>query len=72
MEKYIVDRFEEEYLILEKETGETIDVPKEEIPDAQKGDVVVFKNGKYTVNKEETEARKKIIAEKLRKLFEKK
>lgn len=72
MEKYIVDRFEEGYLVLEKETGETIDVPKEEIPDAQKGDVVIFENGKYTVNKEETIARKKIIAEKLRKLFEKK
>ncbi len=72
MEKYIVDRFEEEYLVLERETGETIDVPKEEIPNAKKGDVVIFKNGKYTVDKEETEARKKIIAEKLRKLFEKK
>lgn len=72
MEKYIVDRFEEGYLVLEKETGETIDVLKEEIPDAQKGDVVIFENGKYTVNKEETIARKKIIAEKLRKLFEKK
>ena len=72
MEKYIVDRFEEEYLVLEKETGETIDIPKEEIPDVQKGDVVIFKNGKYTVDREETEARKKIIAEKLRKLFEKK
>ena len=72
MEKYIVDRFEEEYLVLEKETGETIDIPKEEIPDAQKGDVVIFKNGKYTVDREETVARKKIIAEKLRKLFEKK
>ena len=37
MERYIVDRFEEEYLVLEKETGETIDIPKEEIPDVQKG-----------------------------------
>ncbi len=72
MERYIVDRLEEEYLVLEKETGEIIDVQKEEIPDAKKGDVVIFENEKYTVNKEETEARKKIIAEKLRKLFEKK
>lgn len=72
MEKYIVDRFEEEYLVLEKETGETLDVLKKEISDAQKGDVVIFENGKYTVDREETEARKKIIAEKLRKLFEKK
>ena len=72
MEKYIVDRFEEEYLVLEKETGETLDVLKKEIPDVQKGDVVIFENGKYTVDREKTEARKKIIAEKLRKLFEKK
>lgn len=72
MEKYIVDRFEEEYLILEKETGETLDVLKKEIANAKKGDVVIFENGKYTVDREETELRKKIIAEKLRKLFEKK
>ena len=72
MEKYIVDRFEEEYLVLEKETGETLDVLKKEIPDAKKGDVVIFENGKYTVDIEETQVRKKIIAEKLRKLFVKK
>ena len=72
MEKYIVDRFEEEYLVLEKETGETLDVLKKEIPDAKKGDVVIFENGKYTVDREETKVRKKIIAEKLRKLFVKK
>lgn len=71
MEKYIVDRFEEEYMVLEKETGETLDVLKKEIPDAQKDDVVIFENGKYTVDREQTEARRKIIAEKLRKLFEK-
>ena len=64
MEKYSVDRFEEEYLVLEKETGETLDVLKKEIPDAKKDDVVIFENGKYTVDREETEARKKIIAEK--------
>ena len=72
MEKYIIDRFEEEYLVLEKETGEIKDVLKDEIPDAKEGDVVIFENGKYTVDKEETEKRKKIIAEKLRKLFENK
>lgn len=72
MEKYIIDRFEEEYLILEKETGETLDVLKREIPNAKKGDVVIFENGKYIVDREETDTRKKIIAEKLRKLFEKK
>lgn len=72
MGKYIVDRFEEEYLVLENETGETIDVLKREIPNVKKGDVIIFENGKYTVDGEETEARKKIIAEKLRKLFEKK
>lgn len=72
MGKYVVDRFEEEYLVLEKETGETLEVLKKEIPDAQKGDVVIFENGKYTVDREQTETRRKIIAEKVRKLFEKK
>ena len=40
MEKYIIDRFEGEFAVLEKEDGGTIDVPKTQIPDAKEGDVV--------------------------------
>ena len=72
MEKFIVDRFEEEYAVLEKETLETVDVLRTELPDAKEGDVLIYENGVYTVDCEETQKRKEFIQEKLRKLFEKK
>ena len=71
MEKYIIDRFEEEYAVLEREDGKILNILKSSLPDAKKGDVIIFENSIYTVDKEETERRKKIIAEKKRgKLFE--
>ena len=70
MEKYIIDRFEEEYAVLEREDGKILNILKSSLPDAKKGDVIIFENGIYTVDREETERRKKIIAEKVRKLFE--
>ena len=71
MEKYIVDRFEGDFAVLEKETGGTIDVPKKDILDAKEGDVLILENGIYKVSLEETKRRKELIAEKMRKLFEK-
>ena len=69
MEKYIVDRFEENFAVLEKEAGGTVDVPVSELPPLSEGDVVFFENGTYHKDSEETEKRKKMIAEKMRKLF---
>lgn len=71
MEKFIIDRFEEEYAVLQKESLETVDVLKTELPDAKEGDVVVYENGVYSVDYKETQKRKEFIQEKLRKLFEK-
>ena len=71
MEKYIIDRFEGDFAVLEKESGGTIDVSKKDIPDAKEGDVLILENGIYKVSLEETQRRKELIAEKLRKLFEK-
>ena len=71
MEKYIVDRFEEGYAVLEKESGGTVDVSCDKLPKVKEGDVLSFENGVYTVDVEETEKRKALISEKLRKLFEK-
>ena len=68
MERYIVDRFEGEYAVLEREDGSTIDVLKEIVSGAE-GDVVVFKDGEYCADKEETLARRRMIEEKMRKLF---
>lgn len=69
MEKYIIDRFEEEYAVLESEDGITKDVLRSAIADCAEGDVVIEENGIYRVDKEKTEQRKHIIAEKMRKLF---
>ena len=71
MEKYIVDRFEGDFAVLEKEIGETVDVCKELLPYAKEGDVLIFENGVYRVDNEETQKRKAMIEEKFRKLFEK-
>ena len=68
--KYIIDRFEGEFAVLEKEEGGTFDVPKTQIKDAKEGDVVLFDDGVYIIDAEETEKRKAMIEEKMRKLFE--
>lgn len=72
VEEYIIDRFEEQFAVLEKKDGGTVDIPKNYIPDANEGDVVILENGVYRVDKTKTLERKEIIAKKMRKLFEKK
>lgn len=71
MEKYIIDRFEGDYAVLEREKGGTIDVLKSDLPEAREGDVILLENGFYRVDKEDTLRRQELIAEKMRKLFEK-
>lgn len=71
MERYIIDRFEGDYAVLEMESGGTIDVLKADLPEVAEGDVIIFENGFYRVCKEETLKRRELIAEKMRKLFEK-
>ena len=72
MGKYIVDRFEEDFIVLEKETGGSIDIKRELLPDAKIGDVLTEENGVFLIDEEETLERKKRISEKMNKLFEKK
>ena len=72
MKKYIVDRFQEDYIVLEKESGGSIDIKRELLPHVQRGDVLTEENGVFSVNEQETLERKKRISEKMNKLFEKK
>lgn len=72
MEKYIIDRFEGEFAVLERESGGTIDIARTSLPDANEGDVVILENGSYRVDRSETDKRKELIAQKMRKLFENK
>ena len=70
MKKYILDRFEENFAVLEMPDGGTVDVEKNLLPNAKKGDVVIFENGVYRVDEKLTLERKAIISEKMKKLFE--
>ena len=69
MEKYILDRFEENFAVLEKKSGGTIDVNIDLIENAKEGDVIVEKDGKYFVDEKATLERKALMEEKRKRLF---
>lgn len=71
MEKYIVDRFEENFVVLEREKGGTFDVDKSLLTGAKKGDIVIKKGGTYVIDNEETQKRRSVIMEKIRRLSDK-
>ena len=61
-EKYIVDRFEENYAVIETKEKKMRNVNKKDLPkDIKSGDVLVNKDGKYKILKEETEKRTNYI-----------
>ena len=62
--RYIVDRIEENSLVLEKEKGIFISVPLELIPDAQAGDCI-----DVIINKEETKDRQENAGRLMESLF---
>lgn len=66
MKKYIVDRIEENIVVLEDEkTGEMLEVSKSDIKvDINTGDLLKFENDSYTVDTEGTLKRKKRIKNK--------
>lgn len=68
MEKYIVVRFEKDLAVLEKENGEIKNVPKKLVK-GKENDVLIQLNGEYITDKEETEKRKLLIKEKMKKVF---
>ena len=70
MEKYILDRFEENFAVLEKREGGTIDVDASLLKNAKAGDVIVVNDGKYFVDEKATEERKALMEQKRKKLFE--
>lgn len=68
MEKYVLIRFEEDFAVLEKENGEIVNAPKESVK-GKENDVLIALNGEYITDKEETEKRKLLIKEKMKKVF---
>ena len=68
MAKYVLIRFEEDFAVLEKENGEIVNAPKESVK-GKENDVLIALNGEYITDKEETEKRKLLIKEKMKKVF---
>jgi len=71
---YLLDRFEGDFAIIEYEdengTVSVIKEPRVKISaDVQEGTVLKFEFGKYTVDAELTDLRRKMIREKLKRLL---
>lgn len=63
--RIIVDRIEDNYMVVELEDGRFINISKELIPDIKEGDVIDI-----NINHEETSKRKKEITQVMNDLFE--
>lgn len=61
----IVNRIEGNYLILELENGNVIDVPKELIPEAKEGDIITI-----VIDQEKTKRKKEEIENLVNSVFE--
>ena len=71
--KYSVDRIEEVFAVCEDENGKTVNIEIGKLPEGVKeGDLISVDNGEAVILTEETEARRKKLAEKRRLLFKNK
>ena len=67
----IIDRFEEEYAVCEDENKKILNINKSKIPkQAKQGDIIIYRNGTYILDKEKTLNRKKYIEELTKDLWE--
>ena len=61
MNTFIIDRFEGDFAVCEA-NEEMVNIPKALLPNnAKEGDVITEQNGKYTVDADKTENRRKNI-----------
>lgn len=71
MKTYIIDRLEEGFAVCENEANEQLLISMEQLPEnAKEGDVLQEEDGNFSVNQEETEARRARMRRKLMDLFE--
>ena len=69
--KFIIDRFEGDYAILEDENKNMLDILKSSLPDKVKeGDVLILKSNSYTIDQDETNKRKDQIQKLMNELWE--
>ncbi len=70
--RLIVDRFEGEYAVCEDENKNMVSILKAELPeDAQEGSVLQVNDGSVTVDREETDNRKRRIKGKMDGMWDK-
>ncbi len=66
----VIDRFEEQFAVIEKEDGSMMNLPRERLPrGAKEGDVVLL-GETITIDYEETKRRKKEIEELTKELWQ--
>lgn len=69
--KVVIDRFEGDYAVCEKENREMIDIKKDILPkEAKENDVLDIEGDKILIDIEETKKRKKDIEELTKDLWE--
>ncbi len=67
----IIDRLEDEYAVCEDENKKILNINKSKIPkQAKEGDIIIYIDGKYILDKEKTLNRKKYIEELTKDLWE--
>jgi hypothetical protein len=67
----VIDRFEGDFAVCEVENGETVNIPRSELPSsAREGDcLIAVVEGVYAIDADETARRRKRIREKMSRLF---
>lgn len=71
MKRFTIDRIEEGTAVLECENGDFVNLDIKSLPkNIKEGDVLMFDEQSYFLNKDETENRKKKISNLMNKLFE--
>lgn len=69
--KYSVDRIEEGFAVCEDENGKMLNINTDNLPEGVKeGDIISVDDGEAVILTEETQARRKKLAEKRKALFE--
>jgi RNase P/RNase MRP subunit p29 len=67
----IIDRFEENLVVCEREDGKIVNIERSTIPqDAKEGDVLVLDGNRIFIDQEETLKRKKKIEKIMKDLWE--
>lgn len=73
MMKYSVERIEENIALCEDDLGKTVKLRLDELPEnIREGEIIVRTENGYTIDSDETSARRKKMAEMQKRLFNKK